>query len=162
MSLNKIELKPQLLADLYPNTLIETTTHYAPENYAGKHLGQNQKNILVIVSHDGLSFLPKTELSFLTTILIACKLGLTDIAIINKNNINLSELPETIRQFDPNKILLFGIEPLAIGLPINFPQFQLQQFDKRTYLYSPSLSEIEIDKAFKSRLWNCLKNLFSL
>jgi hypothetical protein len=162
MSLNKIELKPQLLADLYSNTLVEGTTNYVPEPHPEKYLGKNHKKILVIVSHDSLTFLPDTELSFLITILSACKLSLADIAIINKDNMNISDLPETIRQLEANKILLFGTEPLAIGLPINFPQFQLQQFDKRTYLYSPPLSEIEIDKAFKSRLWSCLKNLFSL
>ncbi len=59
-------------------------------------------------------------------------------------------------------MILFGVPPLSIDLPINFPPFQLQAFNKRTYLYSPALAELEQDKALKGKLWGCLKTLFEI
>ena len=57
---------------------------------------------------------------------------------------------------------MLGVDPLSTGLPINFPQFQLQLFDKRTYLYAPTLEDLEKDKTLKQRLWTCLKTMFEL
>src|SRR2546423_1936414 len=161
MSLNHISLTPQLLANLYPNTLIETsavttetTTSTMPSHPLPKFLGNNQKNILVLVFNDSAPFLPDNELAFLTSILSACKLSLADIAIMNCSSAEESSLQTAIRQLEAKHVLLFGIDPLSIGLPINFPHFQLQQFDKRTYLYSPAFSDLEKDKLLKTRLWN--------
>ena len=161
MSINTIQLTTSLLADLYKDSLIETSATAVPESKQLTYLGSNQKNILVIVSHSNLPFLPDDELSFLTTVLAACKLGIADIGIINNNAAGSAELQKLI-QSEAKTILLFGVEPLSIELPINFPAFQLQQFNKRTYLHAPALSEIEKDKALKSRLWNSLKALFGI
>ena len=161
MSINTIQLNTRLLADLYKDSLIETSATTVPESKQLIYLGNNQKNILVIVSHSNIPFLPDEELSFLTTILAACKLGIADIGIINNNAVDSTELQKLIHS-GAKTILLFGVEPLSIELPINFPAFQLQQFNKRTYLHAPSLSQIENDKALKSRLLNSLKALFGI
>jgi hypothetical protein len=162
MSLNNIQLKSSMLADLYKTSLVETESKTAiPEPKQLKYLGNNQKNILVVVSHASVPFLPDEELSFLTNILAACKLSISDIGIINNKNAELIDLQNIINS-EGNKILLFGVEPLAIGLPINFPAFQLQPFNNRTYLHASALSQIENDKALKSRLWSALKVLFGI
>jgi len=161
MSLNDIQLKPNMLADLYNQTLVQTSTTSVPESRQLKYLGNNQKNILVIVNHEKIPFLPDYELNFLANILAACKLSMADIAIINQQHCNENEIKKLI-QLEAKTILLFGTEPLSIGLPINFPPFQIQHFDKRTYLHAPSLSEIENDKGLKTKLWNALKALFQI
>ena len=161
MSLNKIQLKPRMLADLYANSLLETSTTTVPETAQLKYLGNNKKNIAVIVRHQSATFLPDDELSFLVNILSACKLSLADIAILNSSRIQAEELKE-MTLGETKTVLLFGIDPLSIGLPINFPQFQLQQFNKRMYLYSPTLSELDKDKGLKMKLWSSLKVLFGV
>lgn len=161
MSLNNIQLQPQLLADLYTHSLLQSSTTSVPETATVKYLGKNQKNILVIVQQSSVPFLPDEELSFLTNILSACNLSLADIAILNSNGLPVERLENAI-EADAKTVILFGIDPLSIGLPINFPFFQLQQFNKRMYLYSPPLSEIEKDKPLKMKLWNALKNLFGI
>ena len=161
MSLNDIKLKPNMLADLYHQTLVQTNATSVPELKQPKYLGNNQKNVLVIVLHEEIPFLPDYELNFLANILAACKLSMADIAIINQHHWDQSEINKLI-QLEAKTILLFGSEPLSIGLPINFPPFQVQHFDKRTYLHAPSLSQIENDKALKTRLWNALKALFQI
>jgi DNA polymerase III psi subunit len=149
------------VADLYKTSLVETGTPIISESKQVKYLGNNQKSILVIVSHQNIPFLPDAELSFLTNILAACKLSIADIAIINNNGVDQADL-QTIINSEGRNVLLFGVEPLAIGLPINFPPFQLQQFNKRTYLHAPELSQIENDKGLKTKLWNSLKALFGI
>jgi hypothetical protein len=167
MSLNQIQLKPQMLAGLYNNKLLQTNASTqieattVPENEPPRYLGKNQKKIIVIVSHPNLPFLPDSELALLSSILAACKLSIADIAIVNNTRMETNAIQKLILQ-EGQQVLLFGIPPLAIDLPINFPQFQLQQFDKRTYLYSPSLAELEKNKTAKLNLWNCLKTLFGI
>jgi hypothetical protein len=161
MSLNNIELTPMILTQLYPDSLVETGSVPTSEKTDVRFLGSNHKNIVVIVRHEDVPVLPDEELNFLTSILAACKLGLIDIALVNAASTNENGLQSLITDA-AKSVLLFGTDPLSIGLPINFPPFQLQQFDQRTYLYSPSLRELEQDKGLKSKLWTSLKNLFSI
>lgn len=161
MSLNNIQLKPSLLADLYKKSLLETNTGPAPDTKQLKWLGNNDKNILVVVAHQSVPYLPDQELSFLTNVLAACKLSLADIGIINHCKTEQADLQNLINS-QAKTILLFGVEPPAIGLPINFPPFQLQPFNNRTYLHTPALSLIEDDKGLKARLWSALKVMFGI
>jgi hypothetical protein len=162
MSLNNIQLNAQMLAGLYADSLIETVTTSVPEKNSIRFLGSNQKQITVIVNHASVPFLPDRELSFLSSILNACKLSLADIALVNYREGENRSLPQLEESLQPKYILLFGVEPAAMDLPINFPQFQLQPFNKRTYLYAPALNELEQHKALKKKLWNCLKIAFDL
>jgi hypothetical protein len=163
MDLNKIQLTNQLLTSLYSNVLIESAVASpVPPCQPAKYLGKNAGNITILVNHATVPFLPDDELNFLTNILSACKLGLADVAIVNIHPLQENEVEQAIQPLEPRHVLLFGIPPLSIGLPINFPQFQLQGFNKRTYLYGPDLQELAQDKTLKMQLWNCLKNLFGL
>jgi hypothetical protein len=163
MSLNQIQLTDQLLTSLYPDVLVESAiTSSVPDYQPLKYLGKNAKNIVLLVNHAAVPFLPDEELNFLTNILSACKLSLADVAIVNIYSFKENEVEQRIQPLEPKNVLLFGITPLSVDLPINFPQFQLQQFNKRTYLHSPGLQELANDKTLKLQLWNCLKNLFGL
>lgn len=161
MSLNTIHLKSSLLARLYKHSLIETNTTTIPQSQPLNDSGNNQKKIVVIVSHEAIAFLPDDEFNFLTTVLTACRLSIADIAMINNYHVDQTHLQNIIHS-EAKHILLFGVEPLSIGLPINFPQFQVQQFNKRTYLHAPTLAQIEHDKKLKTKLWNALKALFEI
>ena len=105
-------------------------------------------------------FLSDQEFGFLSSVLTACKLSMNDVAVLNLNAINDPE--KKLSNLCFKNAILFDVLPLQIGLPINFPQFQIQQFDQRTYLHAPSLTEIENDKTLKLQLWNSLKKMFSL
>lgn len=163
MSLNQIQLTNQQLADFYPDVLIESkTTKVQPAAGPVKYLGKNARKIVLLVDNAVAPFLPDNELNFLTNILSACKMSLADVAIVNIHALQKDEVLTSIQFLDPKNVLLFGIAPLNIDLPINFPLFQLQPFNGCIYLYSPSLQELESDKTLKSKLWNSLKNLFAL
>src|SRR5579864_8750251 len=98
-----------------------------------KFLGNHRRHITILVHSPESTFLPDDQLSFLTKMLEACRMNIGDVAIINT-----AAAPVTItalrQQMKPARILLFGIEPTAIRLPINFPAFRLQPYDDCTYL----------------------------
>ncbi|HEU4472637.1 MAG TPA: hypothetical protein VFR58_16195 [Flavisolibacter sp.] len=168
MSLNHIQLNPNMLAGLYTDKLVEgnrmpsaSVQHHQPDTQEPKFLGSNRKNIVVVINNGSAAFLPDDELAFLSSILAACKLSLADIAIVNLANTSSAAL-ESLIHARARTVLLFGIGPLSIGLPINFPEYQLQAFDQRTYLHAPPLSLLQSDKSQKLKLWNSLKNLFGI
>lgn len=180
MSINNIKLTGALLSELYRNTLIEEPgivsqkkTEQEPfkesieqgsarSKNSFKWLGNNNKNILVMVKYPESVHLPDAGLKFLTGILGACKLGLDDVAILNLFNHPETTFKGLSSYFQSRVVLLFDIEPSSIELPLNFPHFQLQAFANSTFLYSPCLEELEQDKVLKSKLWVCLKRLFNL
>jgi hypothetical protein len=57
---------------------------------------------------------------------------------------------------------MFEITPTGLGMPINFPPFQVQAFKDCRYLQAPSLHLIEADVALKKSLWAALKNMFGI
>lgn len=167
--LNNIRLTPAIAAALYHHSLIDDEIHEVAEKkpavipVAGdewKFLGANQQNILIAVSHSGITHLPDEDLDLLSSILKACKLGLADVAIINAHNYPQHTYKEYLDQFNSKIVLLFGMDPVSFGLPVDFPHFQVQSFAKTTFLYSPPLAEY--DKLLKSKLWVSLKTIFKL
>ena len=159
MSLNNLSLTPQLIADLFSDSLIENFRPSTIEQTV-KFLGKNEKNILILVSEEEVAFLADNELNFLSTVLGACKLSVADIAIVNLYHVGSLNYRDFIKQLNAKKVLLFDVEAQTIDLPFNFPHFQIQQFDGCTYLSAASLKTIEKDKVLKTQLWNCLKKLF--
>jgi hypothetical protein len=164
MSLNNIQLSTHQLADLYSQVLVETTATAMPEEQTPlfHSLGGNAKNILVVVAEEKESFLPDSELTFLTSILTACKLNLADIALVNFEKVEQKDYKALVQYFNSRVVLLFNVSPLQFGLPINFPHFQIQEFNKCTYLFAPELRLVESDKQLKKELWTALKNIFGL
>jgi hypothetical protein len=138
----------------------------APEPPAAyKFLGKNGKKITIVVQSPGVAFLPDNQLAFLTKILEACRMNIGDVAIVNTATtpVNIGALRQ---QLEPAVVLLFGLEPTSIKLPINFPVFKIQPYDSCSYLSAPPLTQLvrqsEESKLLKSKLWVCLKSLFNV
>ena len=172
MSLNSIKFEPTDIAVLYKNSLVEmdakqpvftqTTTDVGPGTTGWKYLGENKKKTLVIVRNANAVHIPDKQLSFLTKLLAACNLNLADVAVLNFQDHNSSAFNEIINYFKPKVVLLFDVEPGEFGLPMIFPQFQVQGYKDAVFVSSPSLDVIEPDKSLKGKLWVCLKKIFNL
>ena len=177
MDLNNIELPASLIVDLYHTSLFNTNEFFIEKKLdkeTPKHidkveipapfkwLGDNKKNILVIVNNKEVVHLPDNELTFFTGILNACKLTVEDVAILNFNTHPEVSYKELTEFFKSKIVFLFDVEPAAFGLPMNFPHYQIQAFAGNSFLYSPSFKNLENDKVQKSKLWICLKRLFNL
>ena len=115
----------------------------------------------MVVNTSEAVHLSDIELQFLTNMLTACKLSLADVAIVNINQ-QPASYKELISMHKSKIALLFDIEPAAFGLPMSFPFYQIQPFANCSFLYTPSLHEIEKDKIEKSKLWVSLRRLFNI
>ncbi len=161
MSLNSVNLTPALLTSLYEKVLVETAASSMPAKNGLRFMGNNQKNILIVTSSGTDEFLSKEETLFLASVLAACKLSFDDVAIVNWENVQ-TDGKEIALELQSTFVILFDVSPDVFGLPINFPQFQIQQFSGRTYLHLPFLKGFEQDIGLKKQLWTSLKQLFQL
>ncbi|MDX2047332.1 MAG: hypothetical protein SFU87_11130 [Chitinophagaceae bacterium] len=166
MSLNNIQLQPPVITELYRNSLT-ALNGITPEKSKDEiipilYLGNNKKQILLLVQNPGHAFLPDKTLEFLTGILSACKFSLQDIALVNLSHAGENTYLQLVHHFRPAVCLLLGVAPSQIELPIHFPHFQVQQYNGVSYLSSPPLESLAEDKLLKSKLWLCLKQIFSL
>ena len=172
MSLNSIKFEPTDIAALFKNSLVEinaeqqvlSQTRIETEqiNNGLKYLGENKKKTLVVVRNADAVHIPDKQLSFLTKLLAACSLNLADVAIFNFQDHNSSEFNEILNFFKPKAVLLFAVEPGEFGLPMIFPQFQVQGYKDAMFVSSPALDLIEPNKSLKGKLWVCLKKIFNL
>ncbi|MBS1921112.1 MAG: hypothetical protein JST17_12745 [Bacteroidetes bacterium] len=168
MNINHIKLNVSLLTDLYTNTLIEAKDTVESQlskkklESSWKYVGENEKNILMLVSYPEQDELSNEQFSFLKSLLSACKISLSDVVVMNLSQNTTTDYKSLKENFKSQTIFLFGIEPSILGMPLNFPQFQVQSFDHCTFLYSPTLDELEKDKVLKSKIWVCLRRIFSI
>ena len=110
MGINHIRLSSELIAALYPESLVEgNTPEPAKENVriskpvadkspAYHFLGENNRSICFLANYPEGDFLPDDQLEFLKKMLAACKLSLNDIALLNiaRSAFNLADLKSTI------------------------------------------------------------------
>ena len=173
MNFDKLILPPVSIAALYPRSLIEdsndkqfsanTTEKGKVAGYA--FLGKNESRVCLLVNIGGEEIIPKIHLQFITRMLEACKMSMDDVAVLNHSHEKI-EIKKLKQQLNPVRIILFGIPPAEIGLPINFPFFKPQAYDAVSYLYTPPLIQVnqenEEGKLLKSKLWVCLRQLFQV
>lgn len=167
MSLDNIQLSPLLMQQLYSKSLVDISDHptanpgkIADPGIAISRLGNNEKNILVIVDEKDAPFLEDAQLALLVSILTACKLSLADIALVNFHKNPAIHFNMLNEQLHPSAILLFGIDAARLDFPLIFPHFQLTSYNGQTYLASPPLQQIGADTQLKKQLWTQLQKQF--
>ena len=166
MSLANLQLPPIVLQQLFKQSLVGLKNvevkSFQTKSTKLSHLGNNGKQILVVVTSEEALYLPDEQLNFLVGILSACGLTMEDVAILNimkNDSVNYLLLNS---ELNCTTILLFGVTADKIDLPLNFPTYQVQKFNNQVYLVAPPLVALQKDKAEKSKLWNCLKQIFSI
>jgi DNA polymerase III psi subunit len=150
-------LHNHVLADLFKETfLVDLNT---PKQVNEQTPAPVLLEVIVFHHHESNS-LPANQQTLLEAILNACKLNTTQVKIVGKAEINISPLSVLLENHQPKKIILFGVDPASIGLPIHFPVFQIQSYQQVQFLHAPSLPELDNDKQLKISLWQKLKQLF--
>lgn len=167
---NDLRVPAAVLPDWYGGNLnvyglVAARPAEAPGNPDFAVLGNNNRHVLILVNEPGQAFLSDSDLQFLGKMLSACGLNLGDVAIVNHAR-QAVPLDRLRTRLSPETVILFGVDPVAAGMPIRFPAFKPQPFDGCRFLLSPSLSELnqpsEEGKLLKSKLWLCLKDIFGL
>ncbi len=154
------------IQQIYKNLLVELPDKEQVQKkipaFSIPYLGENQLQILVLVNDPSSKYLSDSDFRFLSGILAACKLSLQDIALVNLYSMVVKHFSHLIQSFQPRVVILFGVLPQEIDLPVNFPHFQVQSYSKVSFLSSPDLTTLEGDKLIKSKLWLSLKQIFML
>lgn len=128
-------------------------------------LGNNNKNITVLVNEPDVVFLQEHSLQFLTKILGACKLNMGDIAVVN-----IVQFPTSFdlikKDLLPNTCILFDVKAQSIALPFTIPDYQIQKYGGCTFLMAPAIASFDgastEAKLAKTKLWVSLKTIFNL
>lgn len=166
MSLDDIQLPAIIIQELYKNVLVDLQSTEPVINASTltkiSYLGSNQQQVVIVVNHAETIYLPEEELNFLLGILAACNLSMADVALINLSKNKELSYTTIAEQLKAKTILLFGVQPKALQLPLQFPNYQIQNYNDRVYLSAPQLKKLESDKLEKTKLWNCLKQLFAI
>src|SRR5450755_1861201 len=140
MGINHLRLSPELIASLYPESLVEEKSPESGKKPAKEvsplpapatgypFVGKNHRSILFLVSYPDHDFIPDEKLAFLNKILAACKCSLDDIALINtkRHPVILEDLKT---RFKPQIIFLWGALPAHIGMIQGFPDMEISIFD---------------------------------
>ncbi|MEO5683703.1 MAG: hypothetical protein ABIQ88_13750 [Chitinophagaceae bacterium] len=174
MGLNDIVLSPSVIAGFYKKHLVEAGEIISPAStvQAGntalktslQYLGKNQKGICLLVHYPNEVYLPDEQLNFLTSILLACRLNLGDVAIVNQHRQKIS-FEEICSQLACRHLLVFGVPLSAVGLP-DIPLFSMQTINECQVVHSMAADQLNNinpeSKLLKGKLWACLKQLFNV
>lgn len=175
MKEDDLQLPDFLIADLYKNSLVIAddepgTAEKKPEKAKiltdrQWFLGSNLRNITLLVHEKEAVYLKDDALQFLSSILGACHLNLGDVAIVNyfSDPLDYAELKEKL---SPAFLIAFGVTAQAMQLPFTIPNYQIQNYDHCQFLLSMPLESMlqnsQDAKLEKSKLWLCLKKMFSV
>ncbi len=164
MSLDNIQLSSYLLHNLYNKSLVDLkpeqkiTDSLLPTTI--KFLGKNEKQLTILVEDKENVFLDDDLLNFLIKMMSACQVNLADMALINIHLQEEVNYQSIMQELKPDKIIFFGTEPQQLSFPLQFPQYQVQRYNKQVYLSAPSLGILKNNKEEKTKLWACLQQLF--
>ncbi len=176
MSLNDIILSPVTISALYKKSLVdtgaqalkkqETVTPKSGESTATPfipaYLGNNLRQVAILVQYEDEVYLPEEQLQFLTSILKACQLNIADIAIINAARHPAG--PDTLKEnLGTRQLIVFGVFK---GITDGMEAFTIAERNGISLLVAPELEKLNQQtadgKLLKGKLWLCLKQLFNV
>ncbi len=130
-----------------------------------KFLGDHLKKIVILVHDENAVYLNEADLGLLSSILVACKLTLADIALVNLSAqpLGLHDILETL----PSQyVLVFELSGTALKIKLPTTLYKPIELGDTQLLFSGSLQSMQGTeqnaKMEKSKLWNALKLLFKL
>jgi|SRR5450631_901653 len=178
MGINDLQLSPELIAALYPETLVTagdpvpiSAPVKARESFPAKRppytfLGKNRRALCILVSSSEEEFMPEEQMAFLQKIMAACKYSLDDIAVINTYGQSL-DMESLKNQFSPHVIFLWGSPlPDIPGFPNTLTDMSVTTWENMIVLPVAQAGLMSSDNpeglALKRVLWSSLKKIFNL
>ena len=145
---NKILVTEELPIVVLPEPIIVKPAY--------KYIGDNLKSILILVNELEADILKKEDLLALNKMLAARKLEQKDVAILNiqKNtHLTFQELKDF---FGFNKLLLFGINPIDLGIS-GIVANQICTFQNTQVLGTWHIKQMQLDEKKKLTFWTEMK-----
>jgi hypothetical protein len=192
MKFEEIQLPPNYIASLYKDTLVvieqpnrNLSNSFKEENLmkepaASKnknvedaasnsninYLGNNEKQIAILLDDETAPIIREEWLQFIANILSACKLNLGDVVIINLHNQSIT-YKHLQQKLNTKYCIVFTLALQKINLPFIIPTYQIKEFNGCTYLPVEPLQNYLVADGQKSsqakrNLWNGLKSMFHI
>lgn len=166
MSLENFQIPVLLLPELYKDSLVQLDITQASADKIEENelifLGNNRKNILILVNESESVHLEDVNMELLSNILNACKLNMNDVCLINVNKKNKIIVKNLISQFKAECLLIFGNLPISTQLPDTLNLYENKVHENCRMLQVDDLNKIGSNPELKKILWNALKALFNL
>lgn len=135
---------------------VATAPVVAPVTF--KHLGKNQKHILILVNDEQHDVSTEQGRELLRNIVKAIELTANDFALLNYCSTNNAGFTELMRFFSSKVVLAFGLTATQLGLPEQ-PQHVIVMQDNTQLILSTNLDALATDLHGKKSLWGSLKKL---
>lgn len=165
MDLNNIVLPGLSFNQLFNGCVIHSTDKVSIKQNSNsliQFLGQNDKKVTLLVEYSDFEYINEKDLRFLTGILLACKLKISDVAIVNLYKTPAINLQTIISELSPNVIMLFNILPSRLEIFKEISLLEMNNIEDIIYLKAPLLSDLETNSILKKQLWSQLKRIFSI
>ncbi len=127
-------------------------------NYKIKAIGNNQKKILIMVSHS-INDLNSEENVLLFNILKAIHLTIEDVKLVEFAGQPFKFIKNSI-EFE--KCILLGLDGSQIGLQMALNPYHIFNFMNTFFLTSHSANLLNKHKKYKENLWKALQKMFAV
>lgn len=123
-----------------------------------KHLGGNQKNVLILVNDPDAEVSTGRGRELLRNMVKAIQLSAADFALVNYAGYTGTSLSELSTFFSSRLVLVFGVSPGALGLN-GQADYTLHQWQGMQLIFAAGLDQLAEDQQGKKDLWKCFKQL---
>lgn len=123
-----------------------------------KYLGNNQKNILILVNDSANEVSTEQGRELLRKLVYAIALTGKDFALVNYANYSTATYADFSDFFACKLVLAFGVKPMQLGLAEQ-PLHQLNEIGETKLVFTSNLHDLESDPASKKVLWASLQKL---
>ena len=161
------EINPVILptrdTKVYENKIVSSSTIQEPNEIVKnqidfKYLGQNQKNILILVNDSSNEVSSESGRTLLRNLVNAIGINVKDFALVNYANYNLATYADFNEIFGCKIVLSFGVNAIQLNLPEQ-PLNQLVQIQDTKFVFTVNLHDLDSDQASKKILWTNLQKL---
>lgn len=123
--------------------------------------GENQKQIVILLSSEKALFKDKNEEALLKNILKSVNLTFKDVALLNPQHIPKNiDIEILTSKIDVNFLISFGVSPELLFPNRTVVNHEVMQRNNIKVLFTYGLDELHDNRDKKISLWNNLKKLF--
>lgn len=123
-----------------------------------KYLGNNQKNILILVNDSQNEVSTEQGRELLRKLVNAIALTGKDFALVNYSNYSTATYTDFADFFACKLVLAFGVNPKQLGLAEQ-ALHQLNQVGEAKLVFTKNLHDLDSDQTSKKILWTSLQKL---
>ncbi len=121
---------------------------------------RRRSKVMILYNEQTTTYLQPAHETLLVNILKAVGLTLSDIELVNLNNIKRVDYMEILKEKTLNQFISFGIDLRELQINVPLTAYQVQRVEEINMLLADSFHELVLNTDKKRLLWTCLKQMF--